>query len=300
MPSETSRPWATVVAMVAGPIIAFIIEALPVIGFWWHLIVGLLFLVSGMLFCLRPPHDISGAIPLLHSPYLRQRLSIVVFLVVSGILWMPLRRQYLEEHMPPSLIYVIPVGVWSANPVQWIMFVRRYGPASVHHPEVLFFDMKRAQRLAAQKSITEDQFKDEQTNLTFDEIDRIQNPILPEHFLWTPLDPDHQYYLVTLTLPEWQLFEGLAVEKMNSKWVYEMKVTDKSWRTIIECRDPGFPVASGPTQPTCWDYVWNHYGDARLPLETAKRTSSYLDTAGHRTSRFCPYSLHYFCLLADG
>jgi hypothetical protein len=131
--------------IIAAAVLAgiFIIAVVLQASFAW----GLTFVVASMAMavdlCLRS--DISRYY--FRQPLFRMVLSTVAIVAISLMFWPPVRKQYMDQHLPPSFAYIVP-GVWSPAPTpEWVMIVRHFGPHTVFKPELLFVDLDRAKTL---------------------------------------------------------------------------------------------------------------------------------------------------------
>ena len=145
MPSETSNQTSGVEAFVAAvlAIVGLISEALPVITFGWRLVIVLLSLVATLDFCLRS-RFVGTRVP---SPYRRLVLSLGVICVFVATFSTPIRRQYMQEHLPPSFAYL--AGAWSGaahygmGGMVMNIFWRHYGPNPAYNIDLGFTDVDR-------------------------------------------------------------------------------------------------------------------------------------------------------------
>jgi hypothetical protein len=189
----------------------------------------------------------------------RISLSLMIPLLFTVFLSTTLRNKYLKEYPPPSVVYVVP-GVWSpAIPGRWIMIIRHCGSEPLYNVGIGFTDTDRSARLTAygklHGSITSEQIAQTYTSLPpFPEIDPTQQGTM---FFWTPLDPDDENYSVRVMSREATFDETLKIVRKSEKWLYSIKVSDittgKS-RTIINCRDTGFPGSGERYHPVCFPH----------------------------------------------
>jgi hypothetical protein len=253
-----ARSSVEIVAVVLG-IISLII---PVVTFGWRLLS--LILVAGALFdlCLRSPQTKQ------FSPGVRVLVSLGALTSLIAVTWNPIRKQYRDENLPPSFVYVVP-GFWSPSPTpQWFMAIRHYGPQSVYNTELVFDDLDRRKLMGQQSAVTPQEI--ERTELTFHypEIDPTEG-FWTKLFPWRPLHPDHEHFSAVSVSKNGRFSESFQIEQIAAgEWQYQMQVLDvRTSAKIIDCRDPKFPSASSDL-PACFPaFVTQHQGDATLPLQ---------------------------------
>lgn len=133
----------------------------PVITFGWRLLS--LGVVLGAVIDL----SLRSAQTRTLSPIKRIVLSIGASALLIAMVWNPLRKQYSDEHLPPSFVYVVP-GIWSPAPTpQMFMMIRHYGPESVYNVELIFDDLDRRKVLAQQSTVTPEEIAQEELKGNF-------------------------------------------------------------------------------------------------------------------------------------
>ena len=127
-----------IVTFVTG-VIAFVNEVLPVIAFWWRFLCLAIFVVLLMDLCLRSER-VRIHLP---SPPGRLFLSLLVFVVVVAGFWNPMRKQYMQEHLPPNLPFIFGAPLGENDSPIWYMLVEHYGPNPAYNCEISFWDVNR-------------------------------------------------------------------------------------------------------------------------------------------------------------
>ncbi|HTJ08862.1 MAG TPA: hypothetical protein VL393_04165 [Candidatus Binataceae bacterium] len=166
------------------------------------------------------------------------------------------------ESKRPSFVYVIP-GFWSSSPApRWDMLVRLYGSQPVRNVELVFTDEDKSSANTRQESAMTGQTDEASATYRLAELDPTQG-FWAAQFPWNPQAPAHEHYHATITSHEGKFGETLKIERINDKWLYEIKVVSlQTRRTVISCRDAGFPGWHlWPFAPGCFpNYVTEHMG----------------------------------------
>jgi hypothetical protein len=265
-----------IAAIVFGGI-TYISAVLPVITFWWRFVFLCLFIIFAMDFCLRSVRIKAR----FTSPYVRVGLSLVVFAVIAAKMWMPMRKQYMAGHMPPSFVYVAPSVLlgFGGAPVSmntWLMEVEHYGPHPIFNVVGTFDDEDRSQEVRAwgrahpKQSLSVEQVESESTTFNSSEVD--PTDVGAPRFYWRPANLKHEHFFITTASREDSVSdrysEVLRIEWVQGKWFWKMTVKQvSSGNIIINCQDLGFP-ASVSELPACFpDFLTKHQGNMRLPFQ---------------------------------
>lgn len=239
---ETGITPEEIAAIVVGTI-AFIGEVLlPVITFWWRFTFSLGFVILAVDLCLRSRRIQLRSIS-------RLLLSVGAVIVIVAMLWNPLRKQYMQEHLPPSLVFIVGAPLGDYNSPVWVVFTRHYGPESVHHCDVSFWDLDRKNIEYNWRAEHHSSFSppgiaggDSQANLVIPELGAQSGAIF---FAWTPLDANHQHYSIVSNCREGQVEEHWNVARINGILSTEINVTlvpqnQALNRVVLACADPQF------------------------------------------------------------
>jgi hypothetical protein len=242
-----------VAAFITGLIALFIKGVLPVITFWWRFAAAALFVVFAMDLCLRS-RRLRVHLP---SPIGRLVLSLLVFTVIAASLWNPMRTQYVQEHLPPSLPFIFGAPLGDNDSPIWIMLVRHYGPDSAYNCDISFWDLDR-------KNIEHDWLVkhpeasfpppglaggDSQKNLHIDEADPLGNA---GNFRWIPLDRNYQHYTVATNCRDGEFEEHWNISRIDAFCAQKSTLSVlPRLNGIPNLRDCclSVPIQSFPTRP---------------------------------------------------
>jgi hypothetical protein len=162
-----------------------------------------------------------------------------VSLVVSTA-WSPVVTEYRKEHTPTFLL--IAPGVWLTGPVpQWYFLVQHRGPENAFHVQIIFQDLDRTEKTRRQPVATPEGIRQEVQQFEFPEIDAGPGFGVPPHFLWSPLDPDHEHFSAVIGHRGGRVSQDLRIEHIGGKWQYALRVETPQHKKLYECRDPNFP-----------------------------------------------------------
>jgi hypothetical protein len=162
----------------------------------------------------------------------------------------------LRASINPSLAYVVG-GFWSPAPQEeWVMMIRHYGPDPINNIEMVFTDENI--RKAQSESGAVDVSKWERI-LHFDELDPTES-VYAKEFPWKTLNPDDENYTVVTSFRQGFVIETLHLRRINGKWFYAMRITDRAGKQIVSCSDAEM---GGPADlPKCFpDYTTKHLGN---------------------------------------
>jgi hypothetical protein len=144
LPSITLTP-EELAAIVLGAFGFFGEVLLPVITFWWRLGFVTLFTILLWDLCLRSQR-------IEFKPIARFFLSLAAMAIIGTVLWNPMRRQYMQEHLGPSFPFIIGASFNNVNSRNWAMLVNHYGPSVAHDCDVRFYDLASGQLAALRAS----------------------------------------------------------------------------------------------------------------------------------------------------
>ena len=126
-----------------------------------------------------------------------------------------------------SFVFVVP-GVW-LNGDTWDFVIQHRGPDTTYNVDITFIDEDRMRN--AQQHPNEPA----QTHLHYPEISPHKSGIAKQ-LLWKPVVPDHEHYQVVIESRKTNIFQVLNIERINSKWVWETRITDTDHanKTLLE------------------------------------------------------------------
>jgi hypothetical protein len=133
-----------------------------------------------------------------------------------------------------SFAFVLPGGTTTDN--QWIFVIGHRGPEPNMNVAIEFVDdvahILPNTSLALMMRL-----------LNYPEVDpKGRGSILALEFLWKPPVFGHESYSVTITSRERTVDEKLQIERVDSKWFYDVQITDRDSKGILmDCQDRGFP-----------------------------------------------------------
>jgi hypothetical protein len=197
-------------------IIGFILGVLPVIPFWLRFGCIVLFWVSAVDWCLRSDRAKH------HSPISRLVLSVVVSLAIVAVFWNPMRKQYSQEHLLPSLVYITPDPIGDYNSPVWLMSFKHFGPTSAFNCKGSFSDLIQSgeetifHRLAGPQPLGYE--------FNFQEADPIPG-FGDNNFRWIPRNPNGQHYQVDIHCRDGQFLEDLIVARIDGIFRIRLNIT---------------------------------------------------------------------------
>ena len=138
--NRSSVPTAEGLAVVVTGAFSVFGWLLPDITFWWRFSFAVVFVVLVVDLCLRS----EVATLRFPSPWAKSSLLSVTGIVVIGvILCNPLRKQYMNENLPPSFPFILGAPLGDNKSPVWQMFLEPYGPESVYNCQISFWDADR-------------------------------------------------------------------------------------------------------------------------------------------------------------
>jgi len=178
----------------------------------------------------------------------------VVAVSVTMIVFGYFASTSIRDRLRPSYVFVAP-GVWLNNDT-WYLLVNHRGPKTSSNVQILFQDADRGEYLRrTQQSLSADDLNSEQFLVNFPEINPLgRGSIFAQHFLWKPFSPQHSHFSATVTWRDGGVNEEIEIVKIQGKWAYAMKVSDReTGKELIHCRDKDFP--SNEVLPACFPDV---------------------------------------------
>jgi len=244
-----------IVAFIAGVVAFFINVVLPMITFWWRFACLVLFLILIADICLRSRRVIDRV----HSPDWRIVLSILVLASTIALLWNPMRRQYMQEHLPPSFPFIIGAPLGENDSPVWVTFINHYGSNPAYNCDLDFYDLDR-QNVKHNWLVEHPNYSfpppglagESQRHFHIPEADPLG---AAENFLWTPLDANHQHYSVEIICRDGRFHEEWEVTRIDGVLRTEIKIERptlgssgiQNFEHVFACTDPEFsgaPLAS--------------------------------------------------------
>jgi hypothetical protein len=247
-----SRFRAEEIFAVIAAVITFILGALPMISFGWRCACIVLFLFSVADLCLRSER-VKDHFP---SPYLRLVLSMIALLVIGAMVRAPMLRQYKQEHLPPSIPFILGVPYGDNDSPLWVMLIKHYGESPAYNCEVSFYDEDR-KNIGRAWLASHPGFSFPPINL-IGESSKVFRDI-PEidkrgwgSFEWTPIDPNRQHYTTVSECRDGQFIEYWDVTRVNGNLEMAMRLEwTETWAkqhpemqgTIFSCKDHDFSTS---------------------------------------------------------
>jgi hypothetical protein len=127
---------ATIIGILGG--------LLPLITIWWRIFFILMAIGALVDKCFLRPLA-SSQFSSLNSSH-RVLASYGAMVLIVGLLWVPLLKEYRTEHPIPSLVYVVPTE-WKPESDSWSMRVMQYGPNPVYNIRIYLEDDNRVEQL---------------------------------------------------------------------------------------------------------------------------------------------------------
>lgn len=147
-----------------------------------------------------------------------------------------------------SYVFVFP-AVWLGTDREfpktgmWDFMINHRGPDPCINTEIFFVDMVKQKLVTGAKSyLTLEDINSYQLILRFPEVDAHgHGSVFAQQFQWKPVDPDHEHYDVVASWRDGSVGEDLAIERLNGKWFWAMRVRDRDdGKILVDCKDRGF------------------------------------------------------------
>jgi hypothetical protein len=248
-------PFTTVNPIISITATALSITSALLVPFWWSIFIISL-IVGFVIIAIWRRVPVTSRLPATIS---RSAWSFSIVLLLTILLWVPMRNKYSREYPPLSIAYVVP-GFWSPSPLpRFFMMIQHCGPEPVYNVDIIFVDQDRVKQISTHTTVTPAEIADEQVTLHFDEIDPTQGG-WAKLFPWTPLNADEEHYTARIVSRHAAFNETLQIARVSQKWHYKVKVSDVTRsRPIIDCQDAGFPEPLVNPRPVCFpQYVNEH------------------------------------------
>jgi hypothetical protein len=142
-----------------------------------------------------------------------------------------------------SFVFITPAVVLNGN--TWDMIINHRGPDSVYDADILFRDDDQLGRLRLLDQASAADLEATQRLLHVPEVEpKGLGTIFARQFPWTPLDLDHEHYVVEVSSKRGRFHEDLYIERVTGEFEFALAVKDpETQKTLLTCRDPKFPVA---------------------------------------------------------
>jgi hypothetical protein len=166
-----------------------------------------------------------------------------------------MRKQYLQEHMPPSFLFILGAPLGDNDSPVWNMTVLHYGPNAAQNCNVHFIDLDRANIrhdwLDSHPGLSfapADLVGQWETYLHFPEVEAAPSTGI-SNFQSIPIDPNQQHYLVESICRDGEFAEGWEVARINGALRTKIDIERSSAsvernpelrRPVFECTDPAF------------------------------------------------------------
>jgi hypothetical protein len=249
LPKQSITTAEEITAAVAGGF-TFLNVVVPVITFWWRFAFLAVFVILLIDLCLRSRRM------QVHSPEARLCLSLLVAGTINGSLWNPMRKQYLQEHMPQSFLFLMGAPLGDNDSPVWVMNTLHYGPSSAYNCNLHFIDQDRYHLqhdwLTDHPGETVPEFiRTWDAKSRWEEVEPA--PTLGIFgFKWVPINPDQQHYQLEIICRDGEFAEAWEVTRVNGVLRTHIDIERSSaWvdrhpefeRLVFICTDPDFVMS---------------------------------------------------------
>jgi hypothetical protein len=148
----------------------------------------------------------------------------------------------IKERLRPSFVFVTPVSMIPED--TWYFGINHRGPKTSYGTQILFVDQDRADFMKrTQTSLSPSDMNSFQVLLSFPEVNPMgHGNIYQLIFPWKPFSPTHSRFNADITWRDGTVHQELEIAKVQEKWTYRMKITDRhSEKILLWCKDSDFP-----------------------------------------------------------
>jgi hypothetical protein len=232
-----------------GTLLGILATVVPVLTFWWHFAALVVIAVAVIALSLHSTATHSL------KPWSRIGISLIALGVIAWAMWVPMRKQYMQEHLSPSFVFVFGAPLGENDSAMWMMFLKHYGPGPALGPNTIDFQDADREQLLRNWALKHPLVSPPSGLIAAAQTQKMlptEGPTLEDEFNWRPLNPDHQHYTVGISSRDETFTEDWQVARVKGALRTRLKIVrtlPESKEVIFECADADLPTADPSAAP---------------------------------------------------